>query len=231
MARSFVVSDQNLEHVGDTAAGGGRAEVPHHPATRPPSGSPPQRRQSGRAWQSDDLLERGNRPARHVDSSDRVHATIITGPGRLERANAGMRRLGRAIGAYPMTRRSRIMKPAGGTTPSARSPTSVWTWACGRPSTATVRIWGEADRRQPVEKFPAAAGDRRRDHQPEFVDEACGQQRLRDRDAGVDADVASGSVLQVSDEVDQPTVDRTRVGPLGVERCGCRDVLRDRVDE
>ena len=89
----------------------------------------------------------------------------------------------------------------------------------------------EADRRQSVKKFSPGAGDRRRDHEPEFVDDACGQQRLRNRDAGVDADVVSGSVLQVSYEVDQPTVDRTRVGPLGVEWCGCRYVLRDRVDE
>jgi hypothetical protein len=88
----------------------------------------------------------------------------------------------------------------------------------------------EADRRQPVEKFPPGAGDRRRDHEPEFVDDAGAQQCLCDRDAGVDADVASGSALQVSHEVDQPTLDRTGVGPLVLERCGGRDVLRDRVD-
>jgi hypothetical protein len=41
---------------------------------------------------------------------------------------------------------------------------------------------GEADRRQPVKKSSPDAGDRRRDREPDLVDDACGQQCLRDRE-------------------------------------------------
>src|SRR5215217_9259298 len=40
----------------------------------------------------------------------------------------------------------------------------------------------QPDRRQPVEESSSAACDARSDHEPEFVDKAAGQQRLRDRD-------------------------------------------------
>lgn len=36
----------------------------------------------------------------------------------------------------------------------------------------------------------------------------------------MDADFAAGAILQISHEVDQPSVDRTRFGPLGAERRG-----------
>ncbi len=58
------------------------------------------------------------------------------------------------------------------------------------------------------------AGDRRRYREREFVDDVGGEQRLGDRDAAVDADVASGLVLEVPYEFDQPAVDHSRIGPL-----------------
>ena len=39
--------------------------------------------------------------------------------------------------------------------------------------------------------------------EPELVDDAGGKQRLRDRDAGVDADVPAGLLLEIPDELDQ----------------------------
>jgi hypothetical protein len=50
---------------------------------------------------------------------------------------------------------------------------------------------------QSIKEPPPRAGNRRSDHQLEFVDDACGQQRLSHRDAGVDADVTAGLVLTV----------------------------------
>ena len=47
----------------------------------------------------------------------------------------------------------------------------------------------------------------------------------------MDADLTSGLILQIPDELDQSTVDHSCVGPLPLERCGGRDVLRDPVDE
>jgi hypothetical protein len=54
---------------------------------------------------------------------------------------------------------------------------------------------------------------------------------LGDRDAGVDANVTTGRVLEVLHELDQPAFDRCRVGPLPPQRCGRCDVLCDVVDE
>ena len=71
--------------------------------------------------------------------------------------------------------------------------------------------------RQSVKEPTSRAGNRRSDHQLEFVDDACGQQRLSDRDAGVDADVAAGLVLQLTDELDQTALDDTRIRPFPVE--------------
>lgn len=63
------------------------------------------------------------------------------------------------------------------------------------------------------------------------MDDVGGEQRLGDRDAAVDADVAAGPVLEVPYEFDQPAVDHRRIGPLLVQRRGRSDVLLDAVDE
>lgn len=68
--------------------------------------------------------------------------------------------------------------------------------------------------RQSVKEPTSRAGNRRSDHQLEFVDDACGQQRLSDRDAGVDADIAAGLVLQLTDELDQTALDDTCIRPI-----------------
>jgi hypothetical protein len=47
----------------------------------------------------------------------------------------------------------------------------------------------------------------------------------------VDADVPSGPIFQLPHEFDQVALDYTGIVPLPLERCGCRDVLRDPVDE
>src|SRR6478735_12493022 len=87
------------------------------------------------------------------------------------------------------------------------------------------------DRWQAVEESSSVTGDPRRDDELELVDDVGREQRLGDGDAGVDADVASGSILEVPDEFDQPAIDRRRIGPLPVERRRRRDVLGDSVDE
>jgi hypothetical protein len=50
---------------------------------------------------------------------------------------------------------------------------------------------------------------------------------LGDRDAGVDANVTAGRILEVVHELDQPAFDRCRVVPVPPQRCGSCDVLRD----
>ena len=50
-------------------------------------------------------------------------------------------------------------------------------------------------------------------HELELFHDAGGEQRLCDRMLPSDIDVAAGSVVQVSYEVDDVAVDRTRVGP------------------
>ena len=67
--------------------------------------------------------------------------------------------------------------------------------------------------------------------EPEFVNHVGSEQRLRDRDAGVDADVASGLLLEIPNEFDQLAVDHRRIGPVLVKGRRCRDILRDPVDE
>src|SRR5580700_6863504 len=89
----------------------------------------------------------------------------------------------------------------------------------------------ELNRWQAVEEPSSAAGDPRRYHEPQFVDDADGEQRLRDRDTRVDADIASALLLEISNEVDQPAVEHRRTGPISVKGRRCRDVLRDPVDE
>src|SRR5579859_3323572 len=89
----------------------------------------------------------------------------------------------------------------------------------------------ELNRRQSVEQPSSTAGDLRCDHQPELVDDVRGEQGLGHRDTGVDSDVASRAGFQVTDEVGQPAVDHTRMGPLPLERRGRGDELRDPVDE
>jgi hypothetical protein len=65
----------------------------------------------------------------------------------------------------------------------------------------------EPDGRQPFEQPLPACGDRRRDDEPELIDDASSKQRPSDRDAAVNADVAAGPTLQPPHEVDQPAVD------------------------
>jgi hypothetical protein len=89
----------------------------------------------------------------------------------------------------------------------------------------------EPDGRQALEEALPAPGDRRRDDEPEYVDDAGGKERPSDRDAGVDADVVALLTLQVPHEIDQAAVDRARVCPVALERRRRCDVLGDCVDE
>ena len=82
-----------------------------------------------------------------------------------------------------------------------------------------------------LEQSSSAAGDPRRDHESELVDHAGGEERLSDRDARVNADIASGLLLEIPNELDQPAVEHRRVGPITVKGRRCRDMLRDPVDE
>ena len=65
----------------------------------------------------------------------------------------------------------------------------------------------EPDGRQSVEQSLPASDDRRRDDEPELVDDVCSKQCLSDRNAAVDADIAPWLTLQVTHESDQPAVD------------------------
>ncbi|MGW5365247.1 hypothetical protein [Actinopolymorpha pittospori] len=76
-----------------------------------------------------------------------------------------------------------------------------------------------------------ASDDRRRDDEPEFVDDVGSKQRSGDRDAPVDADIAARPGLQVPHEIDQLSVDHARVGSLAFERRRGCDVLGNGVDE
>ena len=60
------------------------------------------------------------------------------------------------------------------------------------------------------------AGDLRGDHEPELVDNAGSEQRLRDGDAGVDANVASRLLLESPNEFNQAALEHRRVGPIAV---------------
>src|SRR5439155_15180137 len=62
----------------------------------------------------------------------------------------------------------------------------------------------ELNRWQAVEESSSVAGDPRRYHEPKFVGNAGGEQRLRDRDTCVDADIASALLLEIPNEFDQP---------------------------
>ena len=53
----------------------------------------------------------------------------------------------------------------------------------------------ELNRWQAVEESSSAADDHRPDHEPEFVDNVGGEQRLHDRDTSVGPDVAAGLLL------------------------------------
>ena len=57
--------------------------------------------------------------------------------------------------------------------------------------------------------------DARSYHEPEFVDKAAREQRLGDRDAAMDTDVAARLLLEVPRECDQTAVDHIRVGHRG----------------
>ena len=82
-----------------------------------------------------------------------------------------------------------------------------------------------------VEEPSSAPGDPWRYHELQFVDNAGGEQRLRDRDTCVDADIASALLLEIPDEFGQPAVEHRRIGPISVKGRRCRDILRDPVDE
>jgi hypothetical protein len=85
----------------------------------------------------------------------------------------------------------------------------------------------EPHRWQTVEESSSAAGDHRPYRELEFVDNDGGKQRLRDRDASLDPDIASGLLLEIPNEFDQPAVDHRRIGPIPVKGRRCRDILRD----
>src|SRR6202044_775921 len=89
----------------------------------------------------------------------------------------------------------------------------------------------ELNRWQAVEEPSSAAGDPRRYHELEFVDNVGGKQRLRDRDTCVDADIASVLLLEIPNEFDQRAVEHRRIGPISIKGRRCRDILRDPVDE
>ena len=55
------------------------------------------------------------------------------------------------------------------------------------------------------------AGDPRSDHEPEFVDNVAGEQRLRHRDARMDADVASALLPELPNNFDQVTVEQAAI--------------------
>jgi hypothetical protein len=61
----------------------------------------------------------------------------------------------------------------------------------------------DLDRRQPFEQPLSSPDDPRCDHEPQLVDDVCGKKRLRHRDAGVYADVATRLALQVLDEINR----------------------------
>lgn len=65
----------------------------------------------------------------------------------------------------------------------------------------------QPDRWQSVEESSSAARDPRGYHEPEFVDHVGGEQRLRDRDTCVDADIASALRLEIPNEFDQPAIE------------------------
>src|SRR3954449_12528504 len=79
----------------------------------------------------------------------------------------------------------------------------------------------ELDGWQAVEQSSSAAGDARRDHEPELVDNVGGEQRLRDRDARVDADIASGLLLEIPNEFGEPAFEHRRIGPILVKGRRC----------
>ena len=91
---------------------------------------------------------------------------------------------------------------------------------------ATERF--EANRRQSVQEPSPTASDRRCDDEPYFVDDVRCEQRLGDRDAGVDANVTAGRILEVLHELDQPAFDRCRIDPIrrGTGRGECRSIAR-----
>src|ERR1700730_13038979 len=89
----------------------------------------------------------------------------------------------------------------------------------------------ELNRWQAVEESSSAAGDPRRYHEPEFVDNVGGEQCLGDRDTCVDADIASALLLEIPNEFDQPAVEHRRIGPISIKGRRCRDILRYPVDE
>ena len=86
----------------------------------------------------------------------------------------------------------------------------------------------EANRRQSVQEPSPTASDHRCDGEPYFVDGVRCEQRLGDRDAGVDANVTAGGILEVLHELDQPAFDGFRVVPVPSQRCGSCDVLLGR---
>jgi hypothetical protein len=78
----------------------------------------------------------------------------------------------------------------------------------------------ELNRWQAVEESSSAAGDHRPYREPEFVDNVGGEQRLRDRDTCVDADIASALLLEIPNEFDQPPSIAVVVVAVAGSTCG-----------
>ena len=93
----------------------------------------------------------------------------------------------------------------------------------GRRELASDRF--ERNQWQADEQLSSAADDPRGYHEPQFVDNTGGEQRLRDGDTRVDAYIASCLLLEIPNEFDQRPVDRRRIGPIPVKRRRCRDIL------
>lgn len=77
----------------------------------------------------------------------------------------------------------------------------------------------------------AASAQGRRDDKVDDIDEIGVEQRPRDFDGAVNADVAACAALQGLNILIQRALDGHRVGPRGVQVPRCRDVPLGRVDE
>ena len=70
-----------------------------------------------------------------------------------------------------------------------------------------MRIERQPLRQSLVEELPALHVHCRCDHQPQLVDQVLLEQRLGEGDAPVHADITAGPLLQIGDELGEPTVD------------------------
>ena len=97
-------------------------------------------------------------------------------------------------------RRTRSRDPVGDPDTAARSGGSTQQFQ-------SVRVV------EALEQPPARGVQDRTDRQLQLVDEARGQERLRQLDAAVDADVTAGASLEVTHDVNYRTGHRLRITP------------------